>query len=98
MVANTSSIVIPKSAALPRADTDELSEDSDAGSPEKFFGRQPPNICKFDGSAFADWLTAFIISIGTIPYLSYAFRFDEPKKDARFEERRDTMTAAEKRR
>ena len=98
MVANTSSIVIPKSPALLKADTDELSEDSDAGSAEKFFGRQPPNIRKFDGSAFADWLTAFIISIGTIPYLSYAFKYDEPIKDARFDERRETMTAAEKRR
>ena len=99
MAPNASSIVtIPKSPALLRADDGELSEDSDAGSPEKFFGRQPPNIRKFDGSSFADWLTAFIISIGTIPYLSYAFRFDEPVKDARFDERREDMTAAEKRR
>jgi len=54
MASNTSAIGIPKSPAILRADIDALSDDSDAGSPEKFFGRQPPNIRKFDGSAFAD--------------------------------------------
>ena len=99
MVSMASSIApIPEARAILKEDEGPLSEDSDSGTPEKFFGRQPPNIRKFEGLGFADWLTSFVISIGTIPYLNYAFKYDEPVKNERFEAKREAMTPANQRR
>ena len=84
----------PPSRALPSDD-----EDSDAGSPERFHGKQPANVRHLkDRESFADWLTTFIVAIRTIPYLSYALRFDEPVKDDHYNERLATLTPQQQRR
>ena len=90
---------IPPSRAILKDDEESISGDSDEGSAERFYGKQPPNLKLFkDGDSFADWLTAFVISLGTIPFLNYAFRYDEPVKDARWEEFYEEQTAANQRR
>ncbi len=88
MVTNASSEeIIPPARSILKDDEGSISGDSDEGSAERFFGRQPPHLKQFlDGDSFADWLTTFVIALGTIPFLNYAFRYDEPIKDARFEE------------
>ena len=66
-----------------------ISGDSDEGSAERFFGRRPPHLKQFldvDSLGTSDWVTTFVIALGTISFLKYAFRYDEPVKDARFEE------------
>ena len=65
MVANETSLedLIPLSCAILKDDEESISRDSDEGSAERFYGKQPPNLKPFkDGDSFADWLTTFVIS------------------------------------
>ena len=90
---------LPRSPALLKTDDGTISDDSDSGNPERFYGKQPAHPKQLsDKDSFADWLTTFVVQIGTIPYLNYALKYDEPVRDARFHEKFAESNAATQRR